>query len=241
MLDRRRLLSFLAALGAGIPAARAQGHGQLYALSSDDGGLLPNYRVPPSLDPATLRGVIEVGAENPDLTIYEFFDYRCPWCRAATAELDTLLAAMPTVRLALVNNAILSPDSLAAAKVQQSVLKWHGDAAAYALHRALFASRAPADEAMALEAAGGLGFDVEQLRAEVREPKVGDVVARQMRLAADLGLTATPSFVIDGTAVLGWPGPASLRKMVESVGACDKLSCAAVSTPPHPSTTRKKS
>lgn len=225
MLDRRQLFVSLLASGLGALPARAQGHGQLFALTSDSGGLLPNYRVPPSLDPAVLRGMIEVGAENPDVTIYEFFDYRCPWCRAATPDIDALLATAKGVRLALVNNAILSKGSLAAAHVQQAVLKWHGDKAAYAFHQALFADRRPADEDNALATAGRLGYDIDQLRAEIRGTQVGDVVARQMRLAADLGLTATPSFVIDGTAVLGWPGPRSLRGMVESVTACDQLAC----------------
>ena len=225
MLDRRQLVVSLIASGLGAHPALAQGHGQLYALTSDAGGILPNYRVPPTLDPALLRGMIEVGADNPDVTIYEFFDYRCPWCRAATPEIDALLAATKGVRLALVNNAILSKGSLAAAHVQQAVLKWHGDKVAYGLHQALFADPRLADETRALEIAGQLGCDTDQLRAEIRGTQVADVVARQMRLAADLGLTATPSFVIAGTAVLGWPGGRSLRGMIENVASCDRLVC----------------
>ncbi|MDB5557991.1 MAG: disulfide bond formation protein DsbA [Enterovirga sp.] len=56
-------------------------------------------------------------------------------------------------------------------------------------------------------------------------PDVQATLGRQMRLAASLGLVATPSYVIGGAAVLGYPGPGTLARIVENARECGTISC----------------
>ena len=76
-----------------------------------------------------LRGVTWLGPREASVTLYEFFDYNCPWCRAAARDLDDLVKANPDLRIGLVNNPILSVQSAQAAKVAMAVQRAGGSAA----------------------------------------------------------------------------------------------------------------
>ncbi len=226
MISRRHMLPMFAALPlVAAGHASAQGYGQTYALRTDAGDVIPNFRIPSTLDPALLRGIIHVGSASPDVTIYEFFDYQCPYCRSSASDLDALLQSESSVRLALVNNPILTLGSMQAAKVQQATLKLHGDAKAYELHRRLLAEKGQITGIRALDIAKELGLDPDALSPEADSPKIADVMISQIKLAANLGLVATPSFVIDGVGMLGWPGSKTIRSIVASVKTCDRPVC----------------
>ena len=162
---------------------------------------------------------------TPDVVLVEFFDYNCPYCRVAAADLSALLSRVPTLRLGLVNNAVLSAGSVQAAKLQQAVLRAHGPLKAYAFHQRLLASHGPIDGPLALAAANDLGFDAKALETAGDLPQVGDVVRRQRDLAAALGFLATPSFMLGSIGVLGYPGPHAMAGMVEAFRRCEKLVC----------------
>jgi protein-disulfide isomerase len=51
------------------------------------------------------------------------------------------------------------------------------------------------------------------------------MLSTQMRLAASLGFTATPSFLIAGAGVLGYPGPKALGRILDAVRRCDRIAC----------------
>lgn len=224
--DRRKFLRLAAAtlpaLGGGPAAA------QWFALESDDGRPVENLRLPVELRTKIdgLRGVIWLGAKEPQVTLVEFYDYNCPYCRVAALHMDTLLAASPGLRLGLVGNPIISPMSAEAAKAELAVLALKGPPAAHRFHKALFAPRGTKDGAAAIAVAEGLGIG----RARLVEVADGEMVraamAAQMRLASALGLSATPSFVIGTAGILGWPGPKSLAGMVASVDRCGEVVCA---------------
>ncbi|GGC91095.1 hypothetical protein GCM10010994_56100 [Chelatococcus reniformis] len=232
MIDRRRILAGAAAAavaGAFLPVARgrAEDTGQWLPLTSDDGAPVPNLRLPVELTSQLeeLVGVVWVGADKPDVTFVEAYDYNCPWCHKAADDIEALLKAHPELRIGLLNNPILSPQSAQAAKVELAVLKLKGAAAAYALHRALFARRGLIDGPAALQAAAGLGLPRATIEKTADSAQVRAALTAQMKLAASLGLSATPSFVLAGMGVLGYPGSRSLARMVSSVSACDALSC----------------
>ncbi len=78
-----------------------------------------------------------IGPREASVTLYEFFDYNCPWCRAAARDLDDLVKANPDLRIGLLNNPIQSVQSAQAAKVALAVQRAGGSAATAKLYAAL--------------------------------------------------------------------------------------------------------
>jgi protein-disulfide isomerase len=208
-------------------AARAAGgdSGQAFDLRADDGDPLANFRIPAELDPAQLPGVVWAGAETADVSIYEFYDYNCGYCRLAARELDAALRADPALRLGLVNDPILSVGSVQCAKIQQAVLRLAGPRVAYDFHLRLFTKPGRKDGPFALDLAREMSLDVAKIEESANAKSVGDVLSRQARLSSALGMETTPSFIIAGVGVLGWPGARSLRAMIADARRCDRPLC----------------
>ena len=231
MIDRRRILAMA---GAGALAASAGGTAcaesaanQWFALSSDDGRPIPNLRIPIELaeEIEELPGAVWGGPADASLKLVEFYDYNCPWCRSAYGQVNALLKSNRDLRIGLVNNPILSPMSAQAAKVELAVLKLAGAGKAHALTDALYAAPGRIDGPRALEAATRLGLDRRDVERTADGPDVKATLGRQMRLAASLGIVATPSYVIGGAALLGYPGPKALERAVANARTCGTVSC----------------
>lgn len=230
MMRRREALAWtagavLGSVGA-IRSAHAQAANQWFAVAGDDGHPVPNLRVPIELaeEIEDLPGAVWGGPASAAATLVEFYDYNCPWCRAAAKDVSALMAGKD-LRVGLVNNPILSPGSAQAAKVELALLKLKGAAAAHLLSTRLLALTGRTDGIRALETAVVLGFDRAEIERVADGPEVGATLRRQMRLAADLGLVATPSYVTGGAALLGYPGPKALARVVGNVRTCGTISC----------------
>ena len=225
--ERRRLLAGLLASAASAltPRSAHPQAGSLFSFKDDQGRQVYNYRLPSDLSVEGLPGVLWTGARTPDVILIEFFDYNCPYCRAAATDLDDLLRNTPTLRLGLVNNAVLSPGSVQAAKVQQAVLRSSGPDMAFRFHRRLYESRGAIDGPLALAALKDLGLDAKSVEQAADLPQIGDVVRRQRQLAEALGFEATPSFMLGSIGLVGYPGPAALGRAVAAFRRCDKLVC----------------
>ena len=197
----------------------------LFDLKADDGGPITNFKVPAELSLYSLPGMVAAGSATPDVILVEFFDYNCPFCRKAVTELDTLLAGDSDLQLKLVNNPIISPQSAAAATVQQGVLKLFGPVQAYRFHKAMFARRGVNDGPAALQTVAALGLDADGVRKAAGEPNVAAVLGRQIELAKDLDFLATPSFVLNSVGMLGYPGARNIGDMVSALRKCGKPVC----------------
>jgi protein-disulfide isomerase len=230
-IDRRNaVLGLLAAGGlwrAGAAPAAAQATDQWFDITGDDGRPVSNMRLPVELtsEIEELAGAVWVGSSATHLTLVEFFDYNCPFCRRAAKDIHALMQRSPELRVGLVNNPILSPRSEQAARIELALLAMKGPAAAYAFHRGLFERRGPIDAQKALEVADELGVPRAELEARAQESRVADTLEAQMTLAASLGFSATPSFSVAGAGVFGYPGVAALDRIVESVELCGEIRC----------------
>ena len=223
---RRLALGALAGASLSAPA-RAQPAASWFDLRDDRGGQVPNLRLPNEIvdEIPTLPGVLFVGAEAGPAQLYEFHDFNCPWCKAAARDLDALLQATPELRVGLVGNAILSPGSVQAAKVEIAVLKTMGPDKAYEFRQRLYAEPGVKDGPRALAVAEALGAPRATIEARADSQAAAGALKRQVQLTASLGLNATPSFVLGNTGILGWPGPRALARMLTSVESCDKPRC----------------
>lgn len=229
-IDRRSFLAgsvSLAFLVASSGASDAQGYGQTFKVDNDDGRPIANTRLPGEIvgEIPALKGVTYVGAREAEITLYEFFDYNCPYCRKAAADMVSLAASDTALRIGLVNNPILSPQSAQAAKVALAIQRKLGSAAAWTLYQRLLAKPGKIDGTGALQIAATLGVPASEVETIADSDEVRLALKAQMRMAADLGLVATPSYVLGNTGLLGHPGAKSLARMIGAMRRCDQIAC----------------
>lgn len=226
-LDRRRLLLASAGLASSLGTALAQGYGQAFKVDNDEGRPVANMRLPGEIvgEIPGLRGVTYVGPADAETTLYEFFDYNCPYCRKAAADMVSLSESDPALRIGLINNPILSVQSAQAAKVALAIQRKLGSAAAWNLYRTLLTKPGRIDGPATLQAASRLGVPQAEVEAIADSEEVRLALKAQMRMAADLGLSATPSYVLGNTGLLGHPGPKALARMIVATRRCDRIAC----------------
>ncbi|WP_375466277.1 DsbA family protein [uncultured Methylobacterium sp.] len=229
-LTRRRFLAASAGSAVGLAlgsGARAQSYGQRVALTSDEGKAIANSVLPGEITgqiPA-LRGVTYAGPREAETTLYEFFDFNCPYCRKAAADVIALHASDAALRIGLVQNPILSPQSAQAAKVALAVQRKLGSEAAWRFYGGVLEKPGRVDGPGALAAGTALGIPSAELKEIADGEEVRLALRSQMRIAADLGLYATPSYVLGNAGILGHPGARTLARMVASTRRCDRLAC----------------
>jgi protein-disulfide isomerase len=189
MIDRRALL--LGTLAAGLAAP---------AFARPEPQRVPIELVEEALE---LEAAIRVGSRQGDVTLIEFFDYNCPWCKRSTADLPALLRAEPDLTYVLMNFAVLGAPSVGATKVALGFFDLYGPQRYLALHQRLFALRGAIDGTRALKEAAELGAGSRGLAAAADSRKIVDWMTETLRVGSSLGLAATPSFVIGPEADQG--------------------------------------
>ncbi len=140
------------------------------------------------------------GNVDGEITIVEFLDYRCGFCKRAHPIVKELLERQPDLRLVIKEFPILGPDSEAAGRMAQAALEL--DPSRYAaLSDALMEHRGQLNEAQAYRIANEVGYDIPALKARAGEPEIAERIAANHDLARALNVQGTPSFVI-GTRIL---------------------------------------
>jgi protein-disulfide isomerase len=198
-----------------------------YPLKADNGDPIDNHRVPVQLEKQIdkLPGVVIVGNPRGKVTLAEFYDVNCPYCRAASADIDALLRSQPELRLVLVPFPVLGIPSIQGTRVELAVARLTSPEKFYQFHRKLDSVRGVIDGNRALAAAKDVGLDAAEVLKIANEDKLADVMTAHYRLGNSLVIAVTPGFVIKGVAILGYPGAKSLAKMIESVQRCDAVMC----------------
>lgn len=153
-----------------------------------------------------LKGAIRVGAPRGDVTMVEFFDYNCPYCRRSAADLPALLKSDPDLSYILVNYAVLGAPSVEATRVALGFYDLHGPRRALDLHLRLSGLRGGVGGQRALDAARELGADVNRLAAAADAGKITGWMKENLRVGSSLGLVATPSFLVGPEAFVGGLG-----------------------------------
>lgn len=151
-----------------------------------------------------------LGNPDGDVTLVEFFDYRCGYCRAMVEPMQTLLDEDPDLRIVMKEFPILGPESLLASK---AALAAHVQGQYEAMHWALMGKNR-VDEAAIRTVASELGLDVERLLADMESDEVADHIQDNVLLAQGLGINGTPSFVIGETLL---PGAVPLERITDLV------------------------
>ena len=153
-----------------------------------------------------------LGNPDGDITIVEFSDYRCPYCRRVSADLIEAIDKDGDIRLVLKEFPILGPDSVVAA---QAALAAARQGKYREFHLAVMTMPGEINEDSVLAVAGDLGLDIDQLRNDMASPEVEEQISRTGALAQALQINGTPAFVV-GTEIV--PGAVSMRQLMEIVG-----------------------
>ena len=140
------------------------------------------------------------GNPEGDVTLVEFFDYNCPYCRKAAPIVAEAAEADEGLRIVYKEFPILGPGSDFAAR---AALAAHRQGKYEPFHQALMAHSGAVDKTSTLEIAAEVGLDVEQLKRDVEDPAIAAAIGRNLALARDLRITGTPSFVAGDEIVRG--------------------------------------
>ncbi len=162
------------------------------------------------------------GNPNGDITVVEFFDYNCGYCKRGFHNVRELIEKDGNVRVVFKELPILSKDSEEAAKI---ALAARAQGKYWELHQALIDSKGRVTEAFALETAGKLGLDVAKLKADKDSDAVKGELARVEALARKMNITGTPHFLVGSEAIGGAPEDL-LDQLTAKIAALRQSGCA---------------
>ena len=154
-----------------------------------------------------------IGNPDGDVTIVEFFDYRCGYCKRVFPTIQALLKEDGNIRYVLKEFPILGPDSLVASQAALAV--WNTTPEKYMpFHSALMTSRGGLNAAKIFSVAGDLGLDTDAIRKNMKNAPVSNEINKNMELSESLGITGTPAFIIGDQLVPGAISMDELKRMV---------------------------
>jgi protein-disulfide isomerase len=170
------------------------------------------------------RGVT-AGNRDGDVTMVEFFDYNCGYCKRAMADMLDLMKSDPKLKVVLKEFPVLSQGSVEAAQVAVAVRMQDPSGKKYLdFHQKLLGGRGAADKARALAAAKDAGLDMARLEKDLSSQEVRATLEENMKLAESMGMNGTPSYVIGKQVVIGAVGLDSLKEKI-STARCGKATC----------------
>ena len=152
-----------------------------------------------------------MGNANGTITLYEFSDYNCGYCKRVFEPIQQLVRDNPDVRLVIKEFPILSQSSLVAAKAAIAA-EMQGKFGDY--HIAMMTYRGQITDAVVMRMAAQAGVDIEQLKSDMESPKTMAIIQRTREAAAALEINGTPGLVVGDTIVPGAIGLDELVKLI---------------------------
>jgi protein-disulfide isomerase len=154
-----------------------------------------------------------LGDENAKITVVEFFDYNCGWCKRALTEINKFTEKDPNVRVVMKEFPIFGDNSQFAAKAALASKK---QGKYWEFHQALMKERQVTRD-NTLDIAKSVGIDVEALKREMENPLYDQVLAENTQIAQSLGMQGTPGFIIDSKVNYGYLPANELHEMVSDI------------------------
>jgi protein-disulfide isomerase len=158
---------------------------------------------------------VVLGNPQGNVTMVEFFDYNCAFCKRALPDMLTLLKSDPNIKFVLKEFPVLGQGSVEAAHVAVAARMQDSTGKKYIeFHQKLLGGRGPADKARALAVAKEVGFDMTRLEKDMDSDEVKTTIDEDMKLAEDLGVNGTPSYVVGDEVVVGAVGLDALKEKI---------------------------
>lgn len=158
------------------------------------------------------------GNPNGDVTVVEFFDYNCGYCKKAFEDVQKIIAEDSNVRVVLMDMPILSPASVKMSKIS---LAAHKQGKYFETHRALMDYRGSQNDEAFYKVAADVGLDMEKLKVDVESADVQAFIAKSKNMAQALGVRGTPGFVIGEKVYPGYIGMDAMRAAIKDARAAN--------------------
>lgn len=152
-----------------------------------------------------------IGNIDGNVTLVEFFDYRCPYCKKIAPELQEVLATQKDVRLVMKEYPILGPESVSGARAALAAARQDKYEE---FHFALLSSPGDMSERHIMAIAEQVGIDTKRLRQDMESEEIDAMLARNRELANALGITGTPALVIGDQVI---PGAINLQTLMSLI------------------------
>jgi protein-disulfide isomerase len=168
---------------------------------------------------------VTLGNPKGDVTMVEFFDYNCGYCKRAMVDMMELLKGDPNLKVVLKEFPVLGEGSVQAAQVAAALMLQDKTGKKYLdFHQKLLTGRGQADKTRALTVAKEAGADMARLEKDMNGAEVRATLEESFKLAETLGLNGTPSYVINNDVVIGAVGLPALKEKI-NVARCGKAVC----------------
>jgi protein-disulfide isomerase len=168
---------------------------------------------------------VTLGNPQGDVTMVEFFDYNCGYCKRALDDMTTLLKNDPKLRIVLKEMPVLGQGSLEAAQVAAALTMQDKTGKRYLdFHQKLLGNRGQADKARALAVAKEVGADMPRLEKDMASAEIKLAIEESLRLAEAFGIQGTPSYVVGNEVLVGAVGLKELQGKINAA-RCGKATC----------------
>jgi protein-disulfide isomerase len=154
------------------------------------------------------------GNPQGDITLVEFMDYRCGYCRQAYAEIEELIKTDGKIRFVVKEFPILGEASMLSAQFAISLRQLHGDEAYAKAHDALMTLRGEPTPETLTRLATDLGFEAKPILDRMKAPEVMAVIQENYAMAEALDITGTPAFILGDGIVRGYAPLDAMREIV---------------------------
>ena len=166
-----------------------------------------------------------IGNPNGKVTLVEFFDYNCGYCKRALADLDHLMKENKDLKVVLRDFPILSPASVEAALVAVAAHDQFPGDKFWDYHRKLLGMHGLVGRDQALAVAKDMGADMDRLTKDAAKPQVRAAIQDSDDFAKSLNLTGTPSYVVSDDVLVGAVGFDEINQKLGNVRKCGKVMC----------------
>lgn len=192
---------------------QAQAQAQKNAVATDKAMIFDNPRSPVAGNP------------QGDVTIVEFFDYNCGYCKKALDDMRALIKEDGKIRLILKDFPVLGPESVEASRVAVAAKAQLQGEKYWEFHARLMASKGRINGAKAMEVARESGANLDQLKKDMDSPETRKTIEDTVALGDRLNLTGTPAFIVADEVVFGAVGTEAIKARVQAVRKCGKTNC----------------
>lgn len=168
---------------------------------------------------------IELGNPDGDVTLVEFYDFNCSFCKRAAGDTRVLKSGDPNLRIIAVDMPVLGQGSFDAHRVTLAAKRQLDNEKMAELFYLLLDHQGQADGDTAIGYATDLGADETTLRADMNDPAIAADIQSNLELARRLGITGTPTWIVGGEIIVGAVGVQPLERAVSNTRSCGSSRC----------------
>ncbi|MBV9956539.1 MAG: DsbA family protein [Pseudolabrys sp.] len=210
-----------------VPAYAQQFGPAQFPVRADDGELMTNHTLTGEqlAKLHALTGVVPVGDLKGDVTLMQWYDLNCPFCREAAADIDALLKADKKLKLVFVPYAVLSVQSVQGALIELGAAKILTPEKYVDFHRNIYTQRGTIDGPKTANAVRLTGGDPAEAAKLGNTEETLNLLRTNATFGGDIKMVGTPAYVINDVVIVGHPGLKGLQNVIAAVRKCGKVAC----------------